>query len=154
MVSVEGEDLAKLTVKELMISSEKVAHVQGGNPLDHALLILIKSGYSAVPVLDATFRLKGIISKSNILDNVMGIERFEMEKLNDKKVEEVMKVDVPYLKESDNFLKGLKSVIDNPFVCVVDDEHSFTGILTRRTILKQVTKNIYTNGANSSKNKQ
>ena len=34
-----------------MIPSERVAHVQIGNNLEHALLVLTKSGYTAIPVL-------------------------------------------------------------------------------------------------------
>ncbi len=34
-------------------------------------------------------------------------------------------------------------VIDNPFVCVVEEDGTFAGILTRRVILKQFKKYIY-----------
>ncbi len=51
----EDKELKDLTVQDLMIPSEKVAHVQLNNPLEHALLVLVKSGYYAVPVLDFFF---------------------------------------------------------------------------------------------------
>ncbi|WP_090857084.1 cyclic-di-AMP-binding protein CbpB [Paraliobacillus sp. PM-2] len=141
------QELALLNLKaeHLMIPSEKVAHVQMNNPLEHALLILVKSGYSAVPVLDTSYKFKGTIGKNLILNHILGIERFEMEKLSEIEVCDVMNQEIPCVSKSDDFLSCLKTVIDYPFVCVVDKNGYFDGILTRRAILKQVNKYIYVN---------
>ena len=72
----EESKLTDISVAELMIPSEKVAHVQINNPLEHALLVLVKSGYSAVPVLDTSYKLVGMISKTVILNEILGIEIF------------------------------------------------------------------------------
>ncbi|WLV25624.1 cyclic-di-AMP-binding protein CbpB [Aciduricibacillus chroicocephali] len=130
-------------VGELMIPGEKVAHVQLNNPLEHALLVLVKSGYSAVPVLDTSYKLAGLISKTMILNQVMGLERFEMERLSEIKVQEIMDEELPNLSKEDSFMKGLKLVIDHPFVCIQDEEGYFEGILTRRAILKRVNRAFY-----------
>ncbi|KGX91572.1 hypothetical protein N781_03505 [Pontibacillus halophilus JSM 076056 = DSM 19796] len=144
MISIQSEELMNITVEDLMIPSEKVAHVQGGNPIEHALLVLVKSGYSAVPVLDPTYKLKGVISKTIIIDNMLGIERFELEKLSEIRVEEVMNEDIPCLNKTDSFSKGLDAVVDHPFVCVSDEDGYFDGILTRRAILKHLKRHLYT----------
>ncbi|MDL4842156.1 cyclic-di-AMP-binding protein CbpB [Aquibacillus rhizosphaerae] len=149
MNSVESYDITEILVEELMISSEKVAHVQMGNPLEHALLVLVKSGYSSVPVLDSSYKFKGIIGKTKILNSVLGLERFEMENLSVKKVDEVMNTEIPCLNRKDDFLTCLKTVIDHPFVCVVDNEGFFDGILTRRAILKQLNKYLHVNKHNA-----
>ncbi|HEX6923282.1 MAG TPA: CBS domain-containing protein, partial [Bacillales bacterium] len=39
------EDIYK-PIADWVIPADKVAHVQIGNPLEHALLVLIKTGYS------------------------------------------------------------------------------------------------------------
>lgn len=130
-------------ISELMIPSEKVAHVQMNNPLEHAMLVLIKSGYSAIPVVDPEFKLKGLISMSLILDSILGIERIEVERLENKVVEDVMNREVPIIHENENVMKGLKLSIDYPFLCVVDDTGIFTGILTRRVILKYMNRFIH-----------
>ncbi|MFB4162537.1 cyclic-di-AMP-binding protein CbpB [Alteribacillus sp. JSM 102045] len=122
-------------IKELMISHEKVAHVQLNNPLDHALLVLIKSGYTAIPVLDTEYKVQGQISKAQILDSILGIERIEMERLHDYKVSEVMTKKVPKMNKDETFGKALMLSINHPFVCIEDDDHSFIGIMTRRSIL-------------------
>ncbi|MFZ0371033.1 CBS domain-containing protein [Halobacillus alkaliphilus] len=143
MVSLEKEALVIPKVSELMISSEKVAHVQVGNPLEHALLVLVKTGYSSIPVLDPTFKFKGVISKSKILEETLGIEEFELNRLSDIQVKEVMDKDFPYLHHEDSMIDALHKLIDFPFVCVIDDDGEFDGIVTRRTILKQFSKHYH-----------
>lgn len=130
-------DIDQQTIRDLILPSDKVAHVQIGNPLEHALLVLIKTGYSAIPVLDPSYYLKGLISKTLILDFTLGLERIEFEKLDDHVVEEVMdKENVPCIEEGEDFLKALKLTINHNFLCVVNKEGYFTGILPRSAILK------------------
>jgi predicted transcriptional regulator len=142
MISLQSGEFVETTINDLIISSDKVAHVQIGNSLEHALLVLIKSGYSAIPVLDSTYRLHGLISTALILDTTLGLKRIEFERLESMKVEEVMNKEIPRLYINDSFSKGLQLVIDHPFVCVQNDDQVFEGILTRRVILKQLNQHI------------
>ncbi|GGJ98058.1 CBS domain-containing protein [Lentibacillus kapialis] len=144
MSTTQDKKLTDIVISDLMISSEKVAHVQVNNPLEHALLILVKSGYSAVPVLDSSYKLAGTIGKTRILNQVLGLERFEMEQLSQLQVHEAMNSDIPSLSKTDTFMEGMKAVINYPFVCVADEDGYFDGILTRRTILKQLKRDYYT----------
>ncbi|WP_440895163.1 cyclic-di-AMP-binding protein CbpB [Amphibacillus sp. Q70] len=141
----EERTLLDLTAEDLMISSEKVAHVQLNNPLEHALLILVKSGYSAVPVLDSKYRFKGIIGKNTILNEILGIERFEIENLSTTTVEHAMLTDIPCLEKSADFSACLKALINHAFVCIVDQGHFFDGIVTRRSVLKQLNQYFHVN---------
>ncbi|WP_096270044.1 cyclic-di-AMP-binding protein CbpB [Paucisalibacillus globulus] len=148
MSLLQDRELTSLTIADMMIPSEKVAHVQVNNPLEHALLVLVKSGYSAVPVLDSTYKLEGTVGKTKILNEILGLERFEIDRLSELQVKEVMVTDIPKLLKEDTLIDGLKALINYPFVCVVDEEGYFDGILTRRAILKEIRKDIY-----SGKNK-
>src|SRR5699024_5294185 len=107
---IQRRALNNILVGDVMITTEKVTHDQINNPLEHALLVLVKSGYSAVPVLDASYRLVGTIGKTVILNQTLGMERFEIEKLSSIKVEEVMHQDIPTLAKDDRFLDGLNMV--------------------------------------------
>ena len=127
-------------IKELMIPADKVAHVQLGNPLEHALLVLIKSGYSAIPVLDSSYKLHGQISKALILDSIIGLERFELERLNEQRVENVMEEKIPWINKNSTFSRALAMSINHPFICILDDDRSFIGILTRRSILALINR--------------
>lgn len=142
MISLQSGEFVETIMKDLLISAEKVAHVQVGNSLEHALLLLIKSGYTAIPVLDPTYKLQGLISTALILDKTLGLERIEFERLETMKVEDVMNVDIPRLNIHDSFSKGLQMVINHPFVCVENDDGTLEGILTRRVILKQLNQHI------------
>lgn len=153
-MSIIQDQLADtVQVGDLMIPGEKVAHVQINNPLEHALLVLVRSGYSAVPVLDPSYKLKGIISKTTILNEVLGLERFEMEHLTNMQVQDYMLTDIPHMKKTDSFMDGLKMLIDHTFVCVASETGTFDGILTRRAILKRLNREFYETRANEKRDK-
>lgn len=142
MFSFLTEEFEQIFVKDLLISSEKVAHVQVDNSLEHALLVLVKSGYSSIPVLDATYKLHGLISTAMILDRILGLERIEFERLEHMKVKEVMNPTIPRLQLYTTFPEALTAVINHPFICIENEEGYFEGILTRRAILKLLSKRV------------
>jgi predicted transcriptional regulator len=140
MISLPNDEFLKLTIKELMIPSERVAHVQVGNNLEHALLVLTKSGYTAIPVLDPHYKLHGLISTPIIMDSILGLERIEFEQLEKKRVEEVMKSSVPRVKISASIKKCLELLVNQPFLCVETEDGYFEGILPRSTLLSHLNK--------------
>lgn len=133
-------DFLETSIREYIIPAERVAHVQITNNLEHALLVLTKSGYTAIPVLDPQYKLYGLISSPMIMDAILGLQRIEFEKLEELKVSEVMKSDIPRLRIEDRLEIGLDLLIDHPFVCIENEEGIFEGILTRRAILKKIQK--------------
>lgn len=143
MISTNSRVLLDTPISDFIISSEKVAHVQVGNSAEHALLVLTKTGYSSVPVLDTKYRLHGLLSMKMITESILGLEKIEYEKLSNIKVDDVMDHNVTFLKVTDTFQKALDLVINHAFLCVVDEEGTFAGILTRRVILKQLKKYVY-----------
>lgn len=138
MTSTHSGEFLDITLKELMIPSERVAHVQMGNNLEHALLVLTKSGYSAIPVLDPLFKLHGLISTPIMMDSILGLERIEFEKLENIKVEEVMNTILPTVHSNTAIIDVIDYLTDHPFICVVDDRGYFDGIVTRRAIMDRL----------------
>lgn len=130
------EDVLSKQLMDLVVPADKVAHVQVDNPLEHALLVLVKTGYSAIPVLDPSYKLKGIVSKTMILDFILGIERIEFEKLSDHTVRDVMNSHPPIVKTDETLIDGIKLSIDHTFVCVEDQWGEFEGILPRSALIK------------------
>ncbi|MCM3358990.1 MULTISPECIES: cyclic-di-AMP-binding protein CbpB [unclassified Psychrobacillus] len=143
MIFVSSKDFLQIPIKDYIISADKVAHVQLGNNAEHALLVLTKTGYSSIPVLDVKYRLQGLVSTQQITDEILGLEHIEYERLPDLKVDQIMKKDIASIHVNEKFQKGLDLLVNNPYVCVVDDEGTFIGILTRRVILKQMKKYLY-----------
>ncbi|MDQ0162200.1 cyclic-di-AMP-binding protein CbpB [Bacillus alveayuensis] len=142
MFSIHSEKFLETSIMDIIIPADKVAHVQIGNNLEHALLVLTKTGYTAIPVLDPFFRLHGLISTNLIMDSILGLERIEFERLEGMKVEEVMNKDIPRLLKTDQVMKALKLVINHSFVCVTDDDGVLEGIFTRRVILKHLHQHL------------
>lgn len=143
MITVSSKDFLQIPILDFIISAEKVAHVQLGNNAEHALLVLTKTGYSSIPVLDVKYRLQGLISSQQITDEILGLEHIEYERLPNLKVDDIMQTDVAVIHVNEKFQKGLDLLVNNPYVCVIDDERTFLGILTRRVILKQMKKYLY-----------
>src|SRR5690625_281764 len=142
-ITEKNWEIDEIIVSEIMISSEKVAHVQSNNPLEHALLVLVKSGYSAVPVLDKDYKLVGLISKTVILDEILGLERFETEKLNDLKVIDVMHKDELCIQQTASYKEGVNALIDLQVVHLTDKERYYERIVTRIVIVKELKKDYY-----------
>ncbi|TVP82775.1 MAG: CBS domain-containing protein [Alkalicoccus sp.] len=128
-------DLLNEKITSFIIPAEEVAHVQPDNSLEHALLVLVKSGYTAIPVLDLNSRLNGIISKAQILDSILGIERLEPEKLTDCLVNDMMTSSYITVQENTTFEKVMQQSIQHPFVCVENMQGEFVGLIPRSKIL-------------------
>lgn len=143
MISLPSRDFLETQIEDFIISSEKVAHVQMGNSAEHALLVLTKTGYSAIPVLDSKYRFRGLINAQRITDAILGMDHIEYERLGEIRVEDIMLTDFPLIDVHARFQKALDLVIDQNFLCVVDEDNMFMGILTRRVVLKQLKKQIY-----------
>ncbi|MDW0111948.1 MULTISPECIES: cyclic-di-AMP-binding protein CbpB [Sporosarcina] len=144
MISVNNRDFLHVPITDYIIPSEKVAHVQVGNNAEHALLVLTKTGYSAIPVIDSKNHLRGLLGIGMITDSILGLERIEYERLSDLKVDDIMQTDLPTIKTTDKFQKGLDLLINHTFLCVTEEDGTFAGILTRRVMLKEFKKYIYT----------
>ncbi|WP_147802838.1 cyclic-di-AMP-binding protein CbpB [Alkalicoccus halolimnae] len=138
MPNIQEKDLLADKLNAFIIPVDQVAHVQPSNSLEHALLVLVKSGYTAIPVLGSNNKLHGIISKARILDSILGIERMEPERLNNFLVSDVMAEDFITVQENSTFEKVMSLSIQYPFVCVEDENHAFAGIITRSKILANI----------------
>ena len=143
MISLHSEEFLEIDIKDLLIPSERVAHVQIGNNLEHTLLVLTKSGYTAIPVLDPHYKLHGLISTPMIMESILGLQRIEFDQLEEKRVEEFMNHDVPRLNINTSLRNATGLLVDHPFICVEDDEGYFEGILPRRSLLVQLQKALH-----------
>lgn len=142
MISLYNGEFLEVSIRDVMIPSERVAHVQVGNSLEHALLVLTKSGYTAIPVLDPHYRLMGLISTPIIMDSILGLERIEFEQLEKKRVEEAMNSKIPRINIHSTLQSSLDLLVDHPFLCIEDHSGIFEGILTRRTVLLKLSKQV------------
>ncbi|AOM82709.1 cyclic-di-AMP-binding protein CbpB [Salisediminibacterium beveridgei] len=135
MHNTKEQDLLNIGIERFIIPAEDVAHVQPDNSLEHALLVLVKSGYTAIPVLTTSYELCGLISKAQILDEILGIERMEPERLSQFLVRDMMTEDVASVVTTSTLERVMTVSINYPFVCVVNENGAFDGIITRSKLL-------------------
>lgn len=126
------------TMSELMISSDNVAHVLGTNSLSHGMLILSTVTYSMIPVLSPKSKLLGLISMPMMIKAVTTIESIEINRMDDILISEVMDKNPVMISENESFERVLHLLVDHNFLCVVDDERYFKGIITRKAMLKRI----------------
>ena len=132
------EELLKENQENFIVPAENVATVLYNHPLEHALLVLSKVGYAKIPVLDSEDCLVGLISLANILNKMMGLTGFEYQLLEGLTVADVMEVNVPKVKQTEELEDILHLLVDASFLPVVNEDNVFEGIMTRKEILKSV----------------
>lgn len=136
------------TIRKLLLQNEdtfitpaqNVANVSIFNPLYHAMLVLTQVKYSTIPVLDKGDRFVGLVSLANVMEKVLErtSESFNPEELKDLVVADVMEVNVPTITDEWAIEEVLSLLIDYAFLPVVNEKGRFTGILTRKEMLKAV----------------
>lgn len=124
--------------ENFLIPAREVAHVQAENNLNHALLVLTKIGFNVIVVLDKEARVTGLISIPLIIEAITGVREIHFDRLDLLTVGEVMRTDFAVLNDDYELEDLLHLLVDNAFICIVDNEKKFQGIVTRREILKSV----------------
>ena len=124
---------------DFMIPADNVANVIDQHTLSTGLLILTQSNYTMIPVLSAESKLMGVISMSMIIKAVMTVDAIEMERLDELKVRDVMLSQPVRVQSNCHLADVLNYLIDQNFVCVVDEDNRFLGIITRKNVLQRLT---------------
>lgn len=136
MIAKSIESLFEQRQDHFLIPAEIVANVQETNHLDHAFLVLTKIKYSKIPVLDNEQHFKGLLSLSMITETMLGMNGIDPSTLPRHQVREIMQTDVPTIELPYDIEEILHLLVDQPFLVVVDKDQIFTGIVTRREIMK------------------
>ncbi|MFC6171130.1 cyclic-di-AMP-binding protein CbpB [Loigolactobacillus jiayinensis] len=138
MISQPILDILLQNKAHFLIPAEKVANVQVDNNLNHAFLVLTKIRYAKIPVLDNDSKFVGLISLPMITDTMLGQDDFDLSRLNELCVGDVCEKNGPTVENPYDIELILHLLVDNPFLPVVSREGDFTGIVTRREIMKSV----------------
>ncbi len=138
MISRVIEELMSEKKDAMMIPAENVANVMVGNPLEHALLVLSKVGYSKIPVLDKGDRFIGLLSLNDVVNKMMDLNGIDTKNLSKYTVADVMDTEIDVVKENCDLEDIMHLLVDAAFIPVLDDDGIFKGIVTRREILKAV----------------
>ncbi|MDN6641540.1 MAG: CBS domain-containing protein [Tetragenococcus sp.] len=124
--------------ESFLVAADNVATVLYSHPVEHALLVLSKVGYSKIPVLDSSDHLMGLISLANIVDKMMDLNGFNSSVLAGLTVSDVMEANIASLGQENDLEDALHLLVDASFLPVVDENNVFEGIVTRKEILKSI----------------
>ena len=139
MIHPKIEALVANKMLDFMIPADNVANVIDQHTLSTGLLILTQSNYTMIPVLSAESKLMGVISMSMIIKAVMTVDAIEMERLDELKVRDVMLSQPVRVQSNCHLADVLNYLIDQNFVCVVDGDNRFLGIMTRKNVMQRLT---------------
>lgn len=139
MIHPKIEALVASNMLDFMIPADNVANVIDQHTLSTGLLILTQSNYTMIPVLSAESKLMGVISMSMIIKAVMTVDAIEMERLDELKVRDVMLCQPVRVQANCNLAEVLNYLIDQNFLCVVDGDNRFLGIITRKNVMQRLT---------------
>lgn len=126
-----------------LIPDEKVIHVMDENPLNHALLVLTQASYNQIIVLNREGKIVGLLGLSDIINKIFDVTEIEPSHLDGLTVRDAMKTDFPVITDPFDVENILHKLVDHPFLAVVDEHNSFTGIVTRKEILKSVNHMVH-----------
>ncbi|MFD1317266.1 cyclic-di-AMP-binding protein CbpB [Loigolactobacillus zhaoyuanensis] len=138
MISQPILDILLKNKAHFLIPAEKVANVQVDNNLNHAFLVLTKVRYAKIPVIDNKSKFIGLLSLPMITETMLGRDDFDLSQLNKLCVGDVCEKDVTTVENPYDIELILHLLVDDPFLPVVSREGDFTGIVTRREIMKSV----------------
>lgn len=137
MIAKEFEDFLLQQEDTFLTPAENLAVLIDTHNADHAILLLSQMTYSRVPVVTDQKKFVGTISLTDILSYQMQHE------IPDEKF---MTTDIVHMVKKDDLTVGpdftltevLHKLVDESFLPVVDQENTFQGIITRKSILKAV----------------
>ncbi len=143
MIDASIEEMLTERKQKFLIPANIVANVLETNNLYHAFLVLTKNQYAKIIVLDNDGKYKGLLSLSMITDQMLETERVNVNKLTHILVKDVMQTDAVTVCDPYDVENDLRLLTDNPFLPVVADNGDFTGIVTRRELLKAVNQLVH-----------
>ncbi|PZO96062.1 cyclic-di-AMP-binding protein CbpB [Streptococcus halichoeri] len=102
---------------------------------DHVMLLLVSNGFSRVPVITKDKEFKGTISISDILNfqQKHGLTDWEMSQID---IGNMVNTKIQAIPEDATLTHIMHDLVDYPFLPVVNKQHQFIGIITRKSILK------------------
>ncbi|MGT2845697.1 cyclic-di-AMP-binding protein CbpB [Streptococcus massiliensis] len=137
MIAKEFEAFLMEQEETFLTPAENLAVLVDTHNADHAVLLLSQMTYSRVPVVTAEHKFVGTISLTDILAYQMNHnlpeDVFAQTDIVHMTKKNVTKVDLNY-----SLTEVMHKLVDESFLPVVDEDSTFQGIITRKSILKAI----------------
>jgi len=127
-----------MNIFNILVPKQMLTYLNANDTLDNAVEFLIASGYTAVPVIDDAGIYVGIVSEGDFLRIIMDEGRHNLSKY---KVSDIVKADKDGAVLNTVSKKEVyERILDRNFLCVVDDRQCFIGIITRKSVILELSK--------------
>lgn len=127
-------------ILKLLTPKDKVAYIDSDMTIRQGLEKLRAHGYSAIPVINKDGTYCGVVSEGDFLWNIMNDNVITVEELENTKVKNILRKEVPSCKIDVSYQTLLNMVTNYNFVPIVDDRNILMGIITRKSILDNLKK--------------
>lgn len=137
MIAKEFEVFLKKHWATYLTPASDVAIFVDTHNTDHVMLLLANNGFSRVPVITKDRKYVGTISVSDIV-RYQAEQELPLEALADLDIGYMVNKDMETVSPTADLTEIMHKLVDASFLPVVAEDGVFTGIITRKAILKAI----------------
>ncbi len=129
-----------MNVITLLIPKTQVAYLCEDDSIRQGLEKMHVRSYTAIPVLSKNGHYRGTVSEGDFLWHILDRENNSLKDMEMLSIKEVMRANFnPAVKIGVSMEELLERAMQQNFVPVVDDREYFIGIVTRQSIIRNLT---------------
>lgn len=130
-----------MNISFYLLPKNELTYVEQEDTVGHALRVIHKNGYQAVPVINRKGEYVGTVTEGDFLWNLIQDYHMDMEAMRNVRVESLRKKwDYKAVSIEANIAELDQYIMDQNFVPVVDGRNIFIGIVTRKQIIKELLR--------------
>ena len=129
-----------MNIFSILVPKHMLTYLNFNDSLGGAVDFMLASGYTAVPVIDDAGKYVGIVSEGDFLRAVIEHGKENLDKYTVSRIVNLDK-EGSVLNTVDK-TEIMEKILDRNFLSVVDDRQCFVGIITRKSIIQYLKKEI------------
>ncbi|MGN0133048.1 MAG: CBS domain-containing protein [Lachnospiraceae bacterium] len=129
-----------MNVISLLMPKTQVAYLCEDDSIRQGLEKMRNHGYTAIPVLSKDGHYRGTVSEGDFLWHILDKQNNSLKEQETMSIKEVLRENFnPAVKIGVTMKELLERAMQQNFVPVVDDREFFIGIVTRQSIIRNLT---------------
>lgn len=130
-----------MNISFYLLPKSEITYVEQEDTVGHALRVIHKNGYQAVPVINRKGEYVGTVTEGDFLWNLIQDYHMDMEAMRNVRVESLRKKwNYKAVSIEANIAELDQYIMDQNFVPVMDGRNIFIGIVTRKQIIKELLR--------------
>ena len=125
-----------MNIAQIMIPKVCTIFLHQDNTIRQGLEIMLRHGYTAVPVLDQGDKYVGCVTEGDFLRHIIDVGATEMRAQEKYTLKTILRQDFcPPLPITAESTVVINAILEQNFVPIVDDRQALCGIITRRCVI-------------------